>query len=95
MPATAMRRRIPEFEQDLEPEEIHEVDRREDPSYTIGAHADYSRDDFIFPRMQSRTMRETPWGARKGRMRSWSELAGIGLLVLLASCAVLMSTAFV
>jgi hypothetical protein len=95
MPATAMRSRIPEFEQDLEPEEIEVIERDEEPSYTIGAHADYCRDDFIFPRMQSRAMRETPWGPRTRRMRSWSELAGIGLLLVLASCAVILSTAFV
>ncbi|HKD21159.1 MAG TPA: hypothetical protein VKB71_04065 [Rhizomicrobium sp.] len=91
MPATAIRSRIPEFE----PDEIDEIDEADEPSYIIGAHADYSRDDFIFPRMQSRTMRETPWGARTGRMRSWSELAGIGFLLLLASFAVVVSTAFV
>ena len=91
MPATAIRSRIPEFE----PDEIDEIDEADEPSYIIGAHADYSRDDFIFPRMQSRTMRETPWGARTGRMRSWSELAGIGFLLFLASCAVVVSTAFV
>jgi hypothetical protein len=82
-------RRIPEYE----PEEVEEV--IEERSITIGAHADYCRDDFIFPRMQSRAMRETPWGPRARRMRSWSELAGIGLLFGLASCVLVVSTALI
>ena len=89
MPALAIRR-IPEFE----PEEIEEI--VEQPrSYVIGAHADYSRDDFIFPRMQSRSMRDTPWSGRLKPMRSWSEIAGIGLLFGVASFALVLSTAFI
>jgi len=89
MPALAIRR-IPEFE----PEEFGgEVD--EQPVRVIGAHADYCRDDFIFPRMQSRTMRETPWGPREKRMKSWGEIAGVGLLVGLASCALVVGTVLI
>jgi len=90
MPALAILR-IPEFE----PEEIEEEVVAEEQSFAIGAHADYCREDFIFPRMQSRTMRETPWGARAKPMRTWSEIAGIGLLFGLASCALVVSTAFI
>ncbi|HUO92549.1 MAG TPA: hypothetical protein VMU22_06495 [Rhizomicrobium sp.] len=95
MPALAIRR-VPEFE----PEEIVSVEVAEQPrglanGIVIGAHADYCRDDFIFPRMQSRAMQDTPWGHRIKRMRSWSEIAGIGLLFGVASCALVLSTAFI
>jgi hypothetical protein len=90
MPALAILR-IPEYE----PEEIEEDVVVEEPSFAIGAHADYCREDFIFPRMQSRAMRETPWGDRAKPMKTWSEIAGIGLLFGLASCALVVSTAFI
>jgi len=90
MPALAILR-IPEYE----PEEIEEDVVVEQPSFSIGAHADYCREDFIFPRMQSRAMREIPWGDREKPMKTWSELAGIGLLVGLASCALVVSTALI
>ncbi|HTW33418.1 MAG TPA: hypothetical protein VMD53_02285 [Rhizomicrobium sp.] len=83
-------RRIPEFE----PEEIEAV-VDEEPSFAIGAHADYCREDFIFPRMQSRAMRDTPWGERAKPMKTWSEIAGIGLLFGLASCAIVVGTTFI
>jgi len=35
----------------------------------IGAHADYRREDFVFPRTQSLTMREIEWAARIKPMR--------------------------
>ena len=89
MPALAIRR-IPEFE----PEDIEEA-VVEERTFAIGAHADYCREDFIFPRMQSRTMRDTPWADRTKPMKSWSEIAGIGLLFGLASCALVVSTAFI
>jgi hypothetical protein len=93
MPALAIRR-IPEFEPE-EVEEIEEVVVDEQPSFAIGAHADYCREDFIFPRMQSRAMRETPWGDRAKPMKTWSEIASIGLLFGLASCALMVSSAFI
>ncbi len=46
------------------------------PGDVIGAHADYRRDDFIFPRTQSIAMRGTPWKRRIKRVRSWSEISG-------------------
>ena len=90
MPALAIRR-IPVYE----PEEIEEVVVKQRRTFAIGAHADYCREDFIFPRMQSRNMRETPWGVRAKPMRSWGEIAGIGLLFGLASCVLFVSTAFI
>jgi len=90
MPALAILR-IPAFE----PEAIEESVVVEEPTFAIGAHADYCREDFIFPRMQSRAMRETPWGERSKPMKTWSEIAGIGLLFGLAGCAVVVSTALI
>ena len=37
----------------------------------IGAHADYRRDDYIFPRQQSLTMRMMEWEDRLPRIRHW------------------------
>jgi hypothetical protein len=88
MPALAIRR-IPEYEPDEVPEQ------NEERAYTIGAHADFRREDFIFPRMQSRQMRETPWGTRARPMKSWSELAGMGLLLGVASFVLVLSTVLV
>jgi hypothetical protein len=90
MPALAIRR-IPVYE----PDEIEEVVAPAEPAFAIGSHADYCREDFIFPRMQSREMRDTPWGDRSKPMRSWGEIAGIGVLVGLASCVLVVSTAFI
>ena len=45
--------------------------------------------------MQSRTMRETPWGARAKPLKSWGEIAGMGLLFGLASCALVVSTVLI
>lgn len=95
MPVIAIRR-IPTFEPELEFEPAEFVPEKNDsPGYTIGAHADFCREDFIFPRMQSRSMRETPWGARARPIKSWSQLAGMGMLFALASCALFATTAFI
>jgi hypothetical protein len=91
MPVLAIRR-IPEFEpEEIEVEKVVVRPRR----YSIGAHADYCREDFIFPRMQSRSMRETPWGERSKPLKTWSGIAGIGLLFGVASCALVVTTAFI
>jgi cytochrome c peroxidase len=37
----------------------------------IGAHADYCRDDYVFPRQQSLEMRATEWGERLKPMKPW------------------------
>ncbi len=37
----------------------------------IGAHADYRREDFIFPRTQSLAMREAEWENRLKPIKPW------------------------
>lgn len=64
-------------------------------TYVIGAHADHRREDFIFPRTQSRAMRETPWASRGRPLRSWSELIGTGLVLSLASVVLILSTVLI
>lgn len=85
MSAAALRSRV--VEPAYEPEPVCEAIRQiaNDRGYTIGAHADYCRDDFIFPRMQSREMRSMPWENRMRPLRSWCEIAATGLLFGLAS----------
>ena len=58
----------------------------------VGAHADYRPEDFIFRRTQSRAMQETPWGPRLSPMRSWSELAGMGLTTAVVGAAIVIGT---
>jgi hypothetical protein len=38
----------------------------------IGAHADYRREDFVFARTQSLTMRAREWEDRLKPMRHWA-----------------------
>lgn len=40
-----------------------------DDTKVIGAHADYRREDFVFPRTQSLTMRDMEWADRIKPMR--------------------------
>ena len=40
----------------------------------IGAHADYRRDDYVFPRTQSLTMRALPWERRIKPLSFWGGL---------------------
>jgi hypothetical protein len=56
----------------------------------IGAHADYRKDDFFFPRTQSLPMRDAEWESRIRPMHSWSEIAlySVGIFAL---CAVAVS----
>jgi len=37
----------------------------------IGAHADYRREDYIFPRTQSPALRALPWESRLGPIKPW------------------------
>jgi hypothetical protein len=37
----------------------------------IGAHADYRREDFIFPRTQSPQLRELEWESRAKPLKPW------------------------
>lgn len=64
-------------------------------SYTIGAHADHRREDFVFPRMQSRTMRGIPWASRSRPMKSWGEIAVIAVGLSAAGCALLLTVTLV
>lgn len=41
-----------------------------EPLYA-GVHADYRRDDYIFPRTQSLEMRELPWEERVSPLKHW------------------------
>jgi hypothetical protein len=58
----------------------------------IGAHADYRKEDFFFPRTQSLPMRDAEWESRIKPMHSWSEIAlySAGIFAL---CAVAVSFA--
>jgi hypothetical protein len=59
--------------------------------FVIGAHADFRRDDFYFPRMQSQNFREARWESRIRPMLSWSEiiLYGVGgLLIVIVAISV-------
>jgi hypothetical protein len=39
----------------------------------ISSHANYRREDYMFPRAQSRSMNERLWERREGPLHSWSE----------------------
>jgi hypothetical protein len=64
-------------------------------SFTIAAHANYRRDDFIFPRTQSLTMREARWEHRERPMRSWSEILAATLIMGIASIAVVIGSGLI
>jgi hypothetical protein len=58
----------------------------------ISSHANYRREDYMFPRTQSRSLNERRWERREGPLHSWSEILypaasviGISLIVLCAS----------
>lgn len=51
----------------------------------ISANADYRRSDFIFPRTQSLSLRDAPWGRRLSPMRSWAEIGTYGAGAALAA----------
>ena len=38
----------------------------------IGAHADYRREDFIFPRTQSPQLRDMEWESRLKPLKPWA-----------------------
>ena len=64
---------------------------RRSPPRIICAHADHRRSDFIFQRTQSLTMRAAPWETRIRPMRSWSQIATYGAILLLAATTLLVS----
>lgn len=43
-----------------------------DSPQVIGAHADFRREDYMFQRTQSLTMREREWDHREKPMRHWA-----------------------
>ncbi len=51
----------------------------------ISAHADFRHSDFHFPRTQSLTLRDAPWGRRLKPLRSWSEIGAYGAVALAAT----------
>ena len=58
----------------------------------ISSHADYRREDYLFPRTQSRSLTEQRWERRESPLHSWSEffypaagVIGVLLVVLMAS----------
>ena len=53
------------------------------PKTIISRHADYRRDDFVFQRTQSCSMREMAWERRTPPLQSWDRLiySSAGLLV--------------
>ena len=53
------------------------------PKTIISRHADYRRDDFVFQRTQSCSMRDMPWENRTPRLQSWDRLiySGAGFAV--------------
>ena len=46
--------------------------RLDNDAICIGAHADYRREDFVFPRTQSLAMRAREWEDRLKPMRHWA-----------------------
>jgi len=58
----------------------------------IGAHADYRRTDFVFPRTQSHAMRSTPWDRRLKPMRPWGEITGYAAAICVGT---ILATAFI
>ena len=42
-----------------------------DDNSCIGAHADYRREDYVFPRQQSLAMRQLEWESRIKPIRPW------------------------
>ncbi len=58
----------------------------------IGAHADYRRTDFVFPRTQSHTMRNAPWDRRMKPMRPWGEITGYAAAICFGA---VLATAFI
>lgn len=44
------------------------------PKLFISSHSDYRREDFIFARTQSCTLRELPWDKRIKPLRSWDSI---------------------
>ncbi len=52
----------------------------------ISSHADYRREDFMFPRTQSSALRDRPWEHRAKPLQSWDRVfyKGLGVTALAA-----------
>jgi|HubBroStandDraft_2_1064218.scaffolds.fasta_scaffold523899_1 hypothetical protein len=70
----------------------YQIDGIADPVLQIGTYGTFRREDFMFPRTQSRTMSGAPWAERLQPQRSWGEIIGTGLVVGVASLALALST---
>ena len=70
---------------------VYDIGGAADPVLQIGTYGNFRREDFMFPRTQSRTMRGTPWAERLRPQRTWSEIIGAGI-VGVASIAIALST---
>jgi hypothetical protein len=70
----------------------YQIDGIADPVLQIGTYGTFRREDFMFPRTQSRTMSVAPWAERLQPRRSWSEIIGAGFVVGVASLALALST---
>ena len=62
---------------------------RPTPKLIVSRHADWRREDFVFPRTQSAVMRDMPWEDRAQPLKSWDRmvyscvgLASLGFAVL-------------
>ena len=53
------------------PEELHDSSPSLRNDTYIGAHADYRREDFVFPRTQSLAMRAMQWERRLKPIKPW------------------------
>lgn len=82
MPAAVLRKSHSEYN----------LDGIADPVLRIGDFGNYRREDFIFPRTQSRTMREAPWAKRLQPRRTWGEIIGAGLVFGIAGCVLMLSS---
>jgi len=62
------------------------------PKLIISRHADWRREDFVFPRTQSSVMRDMPWESRTQPLKSWDRLiySSIGLIALAAGLVELL-----
>lgn len=55
----------------------------------ISSHANYRREDFMFPRTQSCALRDRPWEHRSQPLKSWDRLVYGGILVAAVAIAML------
>lgn len=54
----------------------------------ISSHANYRREDFMFPRTQSCALRDRPWEHRSRPLKSWDRLVYGGIAVAMFAVAI-------